>query len=92
MGPAGRMVAGHLTSRFAGHRFVTFVTSENAADLATPRGPVASGAITPGIDRTCPLEEAAAAIAQVEGGHAGGKVLVLRKSSYYVFTAIYRSI
>ncbi|MEV4565809.1 NAD(P)-dependent alcohol dehydrogenase [Nonomuraea sp. NPDC049419] len=76
-GPIGRMVVGHLTSRFAGHRFATFMTSENAADLATLRELAESGALTPVIDRTYPLREAAAAIAHLEGRHARGKIVLL---------------
>jgi len=49
---------------------------ENAADLETLAQLAGDGAVTPVIDRTYPLADAAEAIRQIAGGHATGKGVV----------------
>jgi NADPH:quinone reductase-like Zn-dependent oxidoreductase len=51
-------------------------SSENAADLIVLTGLVESGRVTPVVDRTYPLEEAAAAIRHLLDGKGRGKVVV----------------
>ncbi|MDP8932001.1 MAG: NAD(P)-dependent alcohol dehydrogenase [Actinomycetota bacterium] len=51
-------------------------SSENAADLKVLRDLIEAGKVTPVIDRTYPLREAAAAIWYVTDGHARGKVVI----------------
>jgi NADPH:quinone reductase-like Zn-dependent oxidoreductase len=49
---------------------------ENAADLSALGELLESGKVTPAIDRTYPLSEAAAAIRQLQEGNARGKVVI----------------
>jgi NADPH:quinone reductase-like Zn-dependent oxidoreductase len=55
---------------------VSFLCSENGADLLVLRELIESGAVTPVVDRTYPLRETAAAIRYLRDGHARGKVVV----------------
>jgi NADPH:quinone reductase-like Zn-dependent oxidoreductase len=64
-------------SIFTGQRLRTFIAKENTADLRTLAQLAESGAVTPVIDRTYPLEDAAEAIRQIASGHATGKAIVL---------------
>jgi NADPH:quinone reductase-like Zn-dependent oxidoreductase len=66
-----------LLSVFTGQRLRTLLAREKAADLRTLAQLAESGAITPVIDRTYPLEDAAEAIRQIAGGHATGKGIVI---------------
>lgn len=59
-----------LLSPFIRQQVRTFVSSENAQDLA------ATGIVTPAVDRTFVLEEAAKAIRHLEDGRALGNVVV----------------
>jgi NADPH:quinone reductase-like Zn-dependent oxidoreductase len=52
------------------------VNSANAADLVVLTELVESGKVTPVIDRTCPLEEAPAAIRRMQDGQVRGKLVV----------------
>ena len=63
-------------SLFVPQKLGTFVASENAADLRVLTGLVDSGAVTPAIDRTFPLAEAAQAYRVADAG-AGGKVCLV---------------
>jgi NADPH:quinone reductase-like Zn-dependent oxidoreductase len=49
---------------------------ENAADLSVLRELLEAGKVTPAIDRSYPLSEAAAAIRYFQEGHARGKVVI----------------
>jgi NADPH:quinone reductase-like Zn-dependent oxidoreductase len=53
-----------------------WVCSENHADLAVLVEQVAAGHVTPVVDRTFPLHEAAAAIRHLIDGRASGKVVI----------------
>ncbi len=53
-----------------------FVARQRPADLMTLRDLADSGAITPAIDRTYPLGQAAAAVRQLAEGRARGKVVI----------------
>jgi NADPH:quinone reductase-like Zn-dependent oxidoreductase len=65
-----------LQSPFVKPKFVFFIAEMKPEDLAYLAGLLESGRITPVIDRTYPLAEAADAIAYLEEGHARGKVVV----------------
>lgn len=65
-----------LMSRLSGRRFISFVASISAADLATLRGLIEAGKVKPVIDRRYPLGRTAEALAYLETGHARGKVVV----------------
>jgi NADPH:quinone reductase-like Zn-dependent oxidoreductase len=66
-----------LVSRFLRQRIHMFVGTMRANDLAYLGELCDAGKITPVIERSYPLAEAAAAVARVEGGHASGKVIVI---------------
>jgi NADPH:quinone reductase-like Zn-dependent oxidoreductase len=72
----GRAITGLLLSPFTRQRFRMFVASENAADLVVLTEMIAAGTVTPVVDRTFPLDEAAAAVAYLREGRARGKVAV----------------
>ena len=65
-----------LLSPLVSQKLSTFVASENAEDLTALRALIESGKVTPAIDKTYPLNEAAAAIRYVKEGHARGKVVI----------------
>jgi NADPH:quinone reductase-like Zn-dependent oxidoreductase len=65
-----------LMRPFARQKFPFFITKINVADLVALRELIESGRVTPVIDRTYPLREAAKAIGHVGEGHARGKVIV----------------
>jgi NADPH:quinone reductase-like Zn-dependent oxidoreductase len=63
--------------RYGGQRLRTLLARENAADYEELARLAESGAITPVIDRTYPLADAADAIAVIAAGHATGKGVVV---------------
>jgi NADPH:quinone reductase-like Zn-dependent oxidoreductase len=71
-----RNVHAHLLSPFVSQRLTGFIAPESRADLMVLRDMADSGAITPAIDRTYPLSQAAAAVRHLADGHARGKVVV----------------
>ncbi len=75
-GGIDRQLRATLLSPLVRQKLGTFVASENAADLVTFRDLVDAGKVAPVIDRTYPLDEAAAAVRHVQDGHARGKVVV----------------
>jgi NADPH:quinone reductase-like Zn-dependent oxidoreductase len=68
----GRMMA----SWFASQTLRGFIAKTRLDDLVTLRDLMASGAITPVVDRTFPLASLPDAIRYLEGGHARGKVII----------------
>ena len=76
LGGADRQLRAQLLSPLVRQKLGTFVASENAADLTALRELADSGKLTPAVDRTYPLAEAAAAIRYVVEGHARGKVVI----------------
>jgi NADPH:quinone reductase-like Zn-dependent oxidoreductase len=82
-GPAGRWVdplpraAGALVSSwFVSQDMGFFVSELNQQDLTALRDLMASGKVTPVIDRTYPLSQVQSAIRYLETGRARGKVVV----------------
>ena len=65
-----------LVSPFVGQNLLTLMADESADDLATLAELLASGAITPAIDRTSALAETPDAIRHLEAGRAGKVVIV----------------
>jgi NADPH:quinone reductase-like Zn-dependent oxidoreductase len=65
-----------VVSPFVSQRFVTFIASVNGKDLGALAELMRSGKVTPVIDRSYPLEEAADAVRYLETRHARGKVVV----------------
>ena len=71
-----RLLKAFAWSPFLKQKFVFFVAKMKRDDLLALSSLIEAGTITPVIDRRYPLNEAANAIAYVEGGHARAKVLI----------------
>ncbi len=71
-----RIVVGKLLALFVSQRITTWVADESQEDFAVLSELLASGRVTPVIDRTYPLSDAAEALRYVEQGHTRGKVVV----------------
>jgi len=65
-----------VTSWFVSQKLVGFVAKTRQEDLVTLQGLIASGTVTPVIDRCFPLSELPDAIRYLEAGHARGKVII----------------
>jgi len=61
---------------FASQKLVGFIARLNQQDLQVLADMMASGQVTPVIDRVYPLTETAQAISYLEEGHARGKVVI----------------
>ncbi len=75
-GGVDRQLRARLLSPFVRQTMRTFVSSENAEDLAVLRDMIDAGSVTPAIDRIYPLAEVPAAIRHLLHGRARGKVVV----------------
>jgi NADPH:quinone reductase-like Zn-dependent oxidoreductase len=71
-----QMLRAPLLSLFTGQRMRPVVSKENRADLVALRALIEEGKVTPVVDRTFSLPEAADAVRYLEKGHASGKVVV----------------
>ena len=76
LGGTGRQLRAQLLSPFVSQKLGTFISSENAADLAVLRELIESGKVSPAVDRTFPLRDAPAAIRYVVEGRARGKIVI----------------
>lgn len=76
LGPVRRIVTARLLSGFTRQRLRPFASIEKHADLLVLADLLATGRVTPVIDRTYPLDEAAEALRYVGAGHTRGKVVV----------------
>jgi NADPH:quinone reductase-like Zn-dependent oxidoreductase len=70
------MLGAPLLSLFVSQKLRGLLSKERPADLRALVAMIERGAVTPVIDRTFPLEDAAAAIRYLEQGHPRGKVVV----------------
>jgi NADPH:quinone reductase-like Zn-dependent oxidoreductase len=77
LGALATIAARGLASRFLRQHIRMFVAKVRAGDLAYLAELCAAGKITPVIDRSLPLADAAEAVRIIEGGHARGKVIVV---------------
>jgi NADPH:quinone reductase-like Zn-dependent oxidoreductase len=76
-GGLGRQLRSMALSPFVGQRLGTsWIAKVNAGDLDTLRGLIESGAVTPSIDRVCPLAGVADAMRDLEAGNVRGKIVV----------------
>jgi NADPH:quinone reductase-like Zn-dependent oxidoreductase len=80
---SGRWLAGSdrqlramALSPFIGQSLRTFVGTQSTGDLIALTQLIATGAVTPVIDRTYPLAEVPAAVRHLQDGHARGKVVI----------------
>jgi len=71
-----RQLRAPFLSMVTGRRLRAFLARENAADYQALAQLAESGAITPVIDRTYPLADAAEAIRHIATGHATGKGVI----------------
>ena len=67
---------GWAISHFTSQKFVTIFAELNREDLGTLASLMQSGKVTPVIDRTYKMSDAAEALRYLERGHARGKVVV----------------
>jgi NADPH:quinone reductase-like Zn-dependent oxidoreductase len=72
----GRQLRAALVSPFLRQRLGTFIAVTRHADLVALKELVEQGKVTPVIDRSYPLEDAAAAIDHLQHGHPRGKVVL----------------
>jgi NADPH:quinone reductase-like Zn-dependent oxidoreductase len=70
------ILRGPLVSLFVGQRLRGLATKIEQEDLVTLTELIEAGTLTPVIDRTYPLIEAADAIRHLEEGHAAGKIVI----------------
>ena len=72
---AGELNA-YVRSRFVSQKFISYIAQFNKKDMTVLGDLMQSGKVTPVIDRTYKLSEAADALRYLEQGHARGKVVV----------------
>jgi NADPH:quinone reductase-like Zn-dependent oxidoreductase len=72
----GRQLRGAALSPFIEQRLVPLVARERATDYERLSQMVQGGRLTPSLDRTYPLEDAADAVRQLEAGSVRGKVAI----------------
>lgn len=76
LGGIDRQIWAHLVSPFVSQELGTFVASENAEDLVVLRELIETGKISPVIDQTYRLHEAATAMRYMLDGHTRGKLTI----------------
>jgi NADPH:quinone reductase-like Zn-dependent oxidoreductase len=76
LGGTDRQIRALLLSPFVRQRLRTFVAKEGADDLLVLKELIESGKVTPVIDKTYELREAAEAIRDLDEGHARGKLVL----------------
>jgi D-arabinose 1-dehydrogenase-like Zn-dependent alcohol dehydrogenase len=76
LGGTERNLAAHLLSPFVTQRLRAFVVRNRAEDVATVGALIAEGVITPAVDRTFSLDEAAAAVRYLVDGRVRGKLVI----------------
>jgi NADPH:quinone reductase-like Zn-dependent oxidoreductase len=76
IGPLGRILKARVLSAFTRQHLRPFVSLEKHEDLLILAEMLTTGQITPTIDRTYPLGEAADALRYVAAGHTRGKVVI----------------
>ena len=75
-GPITQIVRALMLSPLVSQRVRVVMTNVRKEDLVFLKGLVDEGKVTPVIDRTYPLSEAAEAVRYLEGRHARGKVVI----------------
>jgi len=76
LGGSDRLLRAPAMNLFVSQRLKTVMAKESGQDLVVLAGLAESGAITPAVDRTFPLAEAADALRHLSEGRARGKVVV----------------
>jgi NADPH:quinone reductase-like Zn-dependent oxidoreductase len=75
-GGMNRQLRALALSPFVGQRLTICASSERGSDIARLAELVASGSVTPAIDRTFPLSRAPEAMRELEAGRVRGKVAI----------------
>ena len=70
------MITARILSWFGSRKFLSLLANINNHDLALVGDLIATGKVTPVIDRCCGLSEVPEAIRHLENGHARGKVVI----------------
>lgn len=76
-GGFGRAVRGSLRSPFMHQNVRMCIAKETAADLRVLNEFVADGKLTPAVEKTYPLQQAADAIRELEAGRARGRIMLI---------------
>jgi NADPH:quinone reductase-like Zn-dependent oxidoreductase len=76
LGPLGHIAGVRLASLRGGQKVVFFISKGSGEDLATLAELLEAGTVTPCVERTYPLPEAAGALRHLGEGHARGKLVV----------------
>ena len=76
LGPLGHIAKVGLASLRAGQKAVFFISRSTREDLTALRELLEAGTVTPVVERTYPLREAAHAFRYLGEGHARGKLVV----------------
>jgi len=76
LGGFDRQLRAIILSPLVSQKLGILGAKENAVDLSVLRELLESGKVTPAIDRSYPIGEAAAAIRYFQEGHARGKVVI----------------
>jgi NADPH:quinone reductase-like Zn-dependent oxidoreductase len=75
-GGMNRQLRAVLLSPFLRQRLTTFIAKQRGSDLERLAALIEAGQITPSLERTYPLDEAAEAVRHLELGNARGKVAI----------------
>jgi NADPH:quinone reductase-like Zn-dependent oxidoreductase len=76
LGPIPLILGALVRSPFVSQRMLTFLAQVHRESMADLMELIEAGKVTPVIDRTFPLSEAAEAVRYLETGHARGKVVI----------------
>jgi NADPH:quinone reductase-like Zn-dependent oxidoreductase len=76
IGPLPRLLKALLLSPLVSQRFVPFIARRSQEDLTITRDLLATGKLTPVIDRCYSLSEVPQAVRYLQAGHARGKVVI----------------
>ena len=76
LGPIGRIVTARALSGFTRQQLKPFTSFAKRQDLLTLADLLTTGQVTPVIDRTYALDDAADALRYVAAGHTRGKVAI----------------
>jgi NADPH:quinone reductase-like Zn-dependent oxidoreductase len=71
------LIRGNLLSRFTRQRVLMLLARGRTSDLVFVLDLIEDGKLKPVIERTYPLEDAAAGLRDIEAGHARGKVIIV---------------
>jgi NADPH:quinone reductase-like Zn-dependent oxidoreductase len=76
LGPLPRMLIARTASRKNGQRVAAFIAKIRTPDLEALASLAEDGQLRPAVERTYPLEQAAAALTEIESGHTRGKLVL----------------